>query len=232
MGLEEPPTGLYYMQLPGPLSEPKVQAFVQMMRQEVEANFCILDSLTMSTFTSDPKEAPDMIRVIKYLETLGTVLAIDHIGKPPIGVTNLSQFRQFGSAFKWHGARSILQLIKAEGGGLQIIHKKTNFAALSAPLCLNLEFGEDRVLIESIGADAPQMIGIEEHLPPTERVFQTLAGFGSVGARPEELAGELKAMNIKTIRNHLTILKRANRADSVMGVWRTAAFMSNREEPD
>lgn len=232
MGLEKPPEGIYYLQLPGPLTEARIQATVNLSCQEIGATFCVLDSFTMSTFGSDPKEAPDMIRVIKYLETLGTVLAIDHIGKPPIGASNLSQFRQFGSAFKWHGARSILQLIKAEGGGLQILPKKSNFSALSAPICLNLEFQEDRVLIEPIGTDAPEMIGIEDHLPPMERVFRTLAVFGADGARPEQLVEELKPMSIKTIRNHLSILKREKRADSIIGVWRVSEYLTTRSDLD
>ncbi len=225
LGLECPPAGLHYYQLEGPLSNSVVQERVKFEVETCEATFVVLDSLTMSTYGADPKDAQDMVGVIKYLETLGPVVAIDHIPGATPGA-NLSQYREFGSVFKGNGARSRIQVIKADGGGQTLIHKKTNFGPLSKSINLAMTFTSNEasmpvVRFENIEANDPRMAGIENHLPAKDRVYRELSGRSleeTGGAKPEELAGPLD-MAVHTVRNYLTVLKKDGYANSKNGVW-------------
>lgn len=235
LGLECPPTGLYYYQLEGPLSSSEEQQRVKFEVENCGATFLILDSLTMSTYGADPKDAQDMVGIIKYLETLGTVVAIDHIPGATPGA-NLSQYREFGSVFKGNGARSRIQVIKAEGGGQTLIHKKTNFGPLSKPINLAMTFTTSDtnmpvVRFENIEANDPRMAGIENHLPARDRVYRELCNWSlgeSGGAKAEDLAGPL-GMGVHNVQNYLTTLKKEQRADSKNGVW--WAILEKRQSP-
>jgi RecA-family ATPase len=212
MGLTRPPEGLYYLQLSGPLTDAKVQKQVEAQVQKVKPVMIVLDSFTMSTYDSDPMDARPSIRVIKWLEKLGTVLAIDHIRKPEPGA-NLSQYTAFGSAFKRYAVRSQLQLLKAEGGGLTILHKKSNFAPKSAPIHLSMEFGAGCVKIAAIeDANDERLAGVTDNLPAIDQVYAELSRHND-GATPLFISLEL-GKSEKTIRNYLTALKSQGRAQT------------------
>lgn len=227
MELEGPPAGLHYWQLPGPLSDPKVLALAGEVVEACGADLVVLDSLTVSTYGLDIKEAGDTTAVIKGVERWGaTVLAIDHQRAPQAGV-NLSSYRPFGTTFKFNLARSVLQLVKAEGGGVVLRQTKSNFGPLAEPVNLSLDFTADAVRFEVIESGDDRMAGIQEHLPAAERVLCALAECGAQGDSPEGLA---KALNMaeKTVRNYLSAHRRAGRAEPIDGArWRAVQRSQN-----
>jgi DNA-binding transcriptional ArsR family regulator len=218
LGLDKPPEGLYYYQLPGALSDAAVQGRVSLLCKGLEPGLIVLDSLTMSTYSDDPTDAAPVIKVIKYLETLGTVVAIDHIRNPQPGV-NVSQYRAFGSVFKYNGCRSVVQIVKADGGGIAFIHKKANFGKQGAPIYLKPCFEDDSVKYESVDASHEALSGVDDNLPAIERVYRELcARVGRGGAKADELAEALD-LKPKTVSNHLSALKTAGRATNSNGMW-------------
>lgn len=214
LGLQKPPEGLHYFQLPGALSNQSVQSMVRQVALACDVELSVLDSLTIASFASDPTSAPDVTGVMKFLlGTLGTAVCIDHISKPPPGAkqANLSTFRPFGSVFKGNLARSVVQVIKADGGGVMLRQTKHNFGPLAEPLYLGVEFTANSVSIRPITADTEAMLsGLEEHVPTKERVWLELARYGD-GSTAVFLANELD-LNEKTVRNKLTELKKEKRA--------------------
>lgn len=218
IGMARPPEGLHYLQLPGSLSDPSVQNMVRQAVMASEARFIVMDSLTIGSYAVDAADPSDMIRVLKFLEALGcAVVAIDHIAKPLPG-TNLSQYRAYGSVFKGNVARSAIQIIRADGGGLTLLHKKSNFSALSDPVHLALEFEEDLVRVVGLSPDDERLAGVDENLPVIDQVWRELSQYRD-GARPEFLAMEM-GKSVKTVKNHLTSLSKQNRAHAVGdGTW-------------
>lgn len=208
------PEGLYYYKLNGPLTDETVQGDLEAALKASGAEFFVLDSMALSSYTADQTSPQQMIGILKYLETLGTWLVLDHIAMPRAN-TNQSNARSFGSVFKGNVARSTIQLLKADGGGLCMVHKKSNFTALQAPLNLNLEFKADTVSVRFVGADDPSMAGIGNNLSASEQVYNALASFGKDGSIilgiEEELGEHGVHMASKTIQNHLTQLKKSGR---------------------
>jgi hypothetical protein len=210
MDLDSPPAGLYYTRLLGSLSDPHVLSALAADVRASGATLLIVDSLTIGAFGSDPKAAPDMTIVLKGVEALGVpVLAIDHIAKPGAGA-NLSDYRPYGSTFKYNIARSVLQLVRAEGGGLVLRQTKHNFGPLTEPINLALAFQSGAVRVTPIDISDERLAGIESHLPATERVMRALSGYPD-GAPPETLATDLDTA-VKTVKNHLTALHKQGRA--------------------
>lgn len=208
LGLMHPPHGMHYFQLPGSLSTPAVQAEVSLLAQDCGASFIVLDSLTMASFGADANEAQDMVRLIKFLETLGTVVAIDHTPKLTAG-SNQSHLSQFGSAFKRYASRSQLQLVVGDAGGLTLLHKKSNFGPLAEPIHLGLEFTVDAVYIDTLEVGDERLAGASDNLPAVEQVYCELAQYED-GSTPLFLSKEL-GKSEKTVKNHLTALKQAGR---------------------
>ena len=219
LGLERPPEGLHYFQLPGPLSHEGVQTKVRQVALSCGAEVSVLDSLTIASYGSDPTSAPDVTGVMKFLlQTLTTAICIDHISKPPPiakGI-NLSQFRPFGSVFKGNLARSVIQVIKAEGGGVMLRQTKHNFGALADPLYLAVEFLSDGdcVKVEPITKATEGLLsGLEDHVPARERTWLELARYED-GSTPDFLASELQ-ITVKTVKNHLSDLRKDRRVEPI-----------------
>ena len=221
LGMTHPPTGLHYYNIGGSLSNAVVQGRVVQARQESEAQFIVFDSLSIGSYAVDASDASDMIGVLKFLEGLGCpVVAIDHIAKPLPGA-NLSQYRAFGTVFKGNVARSAIQVIKAEGGALTLLHKKSNFSALCDPLHLMLEFEDtdQSVRLVPVSPGDDRLSGIEENLPAMEQTLRELGKYPD-GARPEFLSTETSKA-LSTIKNHLAMLHKHKRAFPVGdGTWR------------
>jgi DNA-binding transcriptional ArsR family regulator len=221
LGYDRPPEGLHYYRLAGPLGDPGMQEDVRAVAKDTGAGFIVLDSLTMAAYSTDSNDAPAVIATIKFLETLGTVLAIDHIPKAQAGV-NQSHYSQFGSSFKRYAVRSQMQLVKADGGAVSLLHKKSNFGPLVEPINMAVEFDSDAIRFSNISGADERLAGLEANLPAGERVYQTLVEYEGAGAMVGALAEDLK-MAEKTVRNHLTALKRAGRVENVEGNrWRAS----------
>src|SRR5208282_1341356 len=151
----------------------------------------------------DPKEARDIIRLLKGLEEFGTVLAIDHIRTPEPGA-DTSEYRPFGSAFKHHLARSLLMMTKAATGAIAIRNTKANFGEKSAPLYLTLDIeNESRVAkVEWLELGDERLTGMTA-IPAEERIVQALARSEGGISTPKSIAEELD-LSQKTVSNHLT----------------------------
>ncbi len=219
LGLSRPPEGLYYYRLPGSLADPAVIEGVRELVESTQAGLVILDSLTMACFGADLKEAGDVTAILRGIETWGTVLTLDHIAKPMAGA-NLSHYRPFGSQFKYAGARSVVQIVKAESGrGLMLRPVKSNFSALGEPVGVEIKFHSDRVVFASAQLTDEAMAGLDAHLPAKEQVLQALVQQGQT--RPEALA-EVLGMAEKTVRNHLSALRAEGRVNTTGGEWQPA----------
>lgn len=214
MGLDTPPKGLYYYRLEGPLSDVEVRKDLEAAMAQSGAKFFILDSITLSTYTADASAASDVITIMKYLESLGTGLCLDHVSKQHPGASQTFT-RAFGSVFKGNTARSTLHMVKADGGGLSLAQKKTNFSALQTPLNLKMLFGEKDVQVEFVAANDPSMEGISQHVTAAEQVYLALLNIDANGGNAEDIVAQLTAMGIdmaqKTVSNHLTVLRKAGR---------------------
>jgi hypothetical protein len=213
LGHDKLPDCFFYYSLEGrSITEPQVQVRLQAEIVACGAEFIILDSLTMASYGGDPKDAPDMIKVVKFLEGLAvTTLAIDHIvGANPS--MNQSQYREFGSVFKRNAVRSSIQLVKAAGGGLSLLHKKANFGPPQQPTNLVMSFEPgNKVTFRFVEATDEAMAGIGDHMPAIERVWLELARYQD-GSTADGLAVELDVA-VSTVRNHLTALKKLGRAE-------------------
>lgn len=228
-GFDRPPEGLHYLQLPGPLSDPAVMETVQAEIRRVGATFIALDSLTISCYGVDPSDPQAVTSVVKRIEKWGTVLAVDHIPKPAPGA-NLSHYRAFGSVFKHNLARSVIQVVQADGGALTLRQAKTNFGPLAAPLHLAMEFGTDGVTFDRLDDGDERLAGLEDHLPGLERVALALAEHEEPVA-PELLAERL-GLTVKSVRNYLTVLRRKGRATRVSeGLWGAVRKIPNSRSP-
>lgn len=142
LSLEQPPEGLFYWRVTGSLASKATMRRVRDCHRSCVPRLTIIDSLTVGSSGIDPKEARDIIGLIKNLELLGTVLALDHIRTPEPG-SDTSDFRPFGSAFKHHLARSLIMVTKAPSGALALRNTKANFDPKAAPLYVSLNINRE-----------------------------------------------------------------------------------------
>lgn len=219
LGLERPPEGLHYWKLETSLADPATFEQVLALIRTIGADFILLDSLSIATFGGELEKPALMTSVMQRLRTWGTVLALDHIPKPMPGV-NVSQYRPFGSQFKYAVARSVVQMVAAESGqGLVLRPTKANFAAKGSPRGVRVTFAGASVTFAPASLGATELAGVETQLPAIERVARALAQYPE-GVLPDALA-PICEMNEKTVRNYLTSLHQQGRADKLGdGRWR------------
>lgn len=232
MGLDKPPAGLGYYSLGGrSLGDVKAQTEVRKLVHTSEIQFIIFDSLTMGTYSSDAKDAGDMVSAMKFLEGLCTTLAIDHI-KGVYADENQSNLSEFGSAFKKYVARSRIQLVKGAAGGVALLHKKSNFGELQPPIYLALRWEGNRTIIEFLGANDSRMAGIEANMPALEQTWLVLAN-NRQGMSAEGVA-EITGVAPKTASNRLSQLKSQGRVidDPVRHVWKALGVPEVEEDTD
>ena len=161
--LEKPPEGLYYWRLTGSLTRDNTMREVLEHHRACGARLVVLDSLTVGSAGIDPKEARDIIALLKGLESLGTVLALDHIRTPEPG-SDTTDFRPFGSAFKHHLARSLIMVTKTPSGALVLRNTKANFDPKASLMFVSLDIlKEERTAkVEWLEAGDSRLIGDDE----------------------------------------------------------------------
>ncbi len=208
LGLESPPLGLHYLRLPGPLTDAACRTELHKAVHDCRATLTLFDSITVAASGSDVKEAGVATALMETLARLGTVVAVDHIAKP-LPATSQSDYRPFGSVFKYNLGRSVLQVVRADGGGLMVRQTKSNFGPLAKPIGAAVEFGDRTVTFTSIRDGDDRLAGIEAHLPAADRVARALVERGP--ATPEDL-GQYLGMSPKTVRNYLSVLRPQGRA--------------------
>src|SRR5262249_33508228 len=137
--------------------------------------------------------------------------------KPQPGFDQTSR-RPFGSTFKHNLARSQIQIQRSQDGALKLLQNKANFSALAAPIYLKPTFTEQEVKYEFV--DSGDQIAARFEVGAIDRVAGALTRHEDNGVTPAELAAEL-GLNDKTIRNHLTELRRQGRAELMgEGKWK------------
>jgi hypothetical protein len=230
MGLPGIPEGVYYYKLPAAITDLRVLERVRQHLAELGAGFYVLDSLTVALLGGDAKEAFEVVPALKGMERWGIPgLVIDHIRNPQPGVPQ-SGLNPYGSVFKKHAARSMLQMVRAPGGGVVLTHKKSSFGPEGDVLYAAVRFVPDpyvpgrlaSVAVDTVDPQDDAVAGIDDELPQVERVFREVAGAGQPGATPETIAGALECKP-KTASNYLSALKRAGRVANVGGRWFVAA---------
>jgi hypothetical protein len=220
LGFQQPPEGLYYWRLTGSLTNETTLRQVRDYHRACGPRLTIIDSLTVGSHGIDPKEAREIIALLKGLESLGTILALDHIRTPEPG-SDTTDFRPFGSAFKHHLARSLIMVTKAPTGALALRNTKANFDPKASPIYVSLNINrEDRIVgVEWLDSGDARLAGMTS-IPPEERVYQALARSENRTSAPDTIANEL-GIAPKTVSNHLTTLRVRGRAEPLGdGRWR------------
>lgn len=216
MGMDRPPEGLHYYRTETSLSE-AVEVIAGMVAH-TDADLLITDSLTLGLWDADTKGVPEVATVLEALTTIGcTVLVLDHTAKPAPG-SNMSEMRAYGTFAKQAKARHVVQVLRAEGGGVMLRPTKSNVGKLEPGAGAEVEFNGAAIHVQAVQVDSDALSGIEHHMPKAERVFLALSKHKD-GTTPEALVEELDGIVLGTVRNHLTALKRQGRVKSNGGVW-------------
>ncbi len=216
-GLEmEVPQDLLYVSALGVRTH-EVIAFALAACKEHAVVLAILDSLGPA-MVGDMAAAKDVIEfhnhyIAPFRETGATPLLIDHQARQQGGEGYQSK-GAFGSAYKEHLSRSLIQIERgdqdAEQGALnvRIRHKKANFGALCDPFDVALTFSEERITA-SVRELTPADRAQESTLNSKERV---VAALEDGPAYPDELV-ESTGLTRGTVKNAITALKRAGVAE-------------------
>jgi len=208
LGLERPPEGLYYYRPQKPIGNRAVDKTIKRLIEENQIGVGILDSLSVGS-SGDMKEQHDVVSVMKEnIESWDIpTICIDHITKAA-GRGNLSEATPFGSIFKGALARSMLNVVKADGGGLTLRHDKSNFSVRTNPIHFTVEFSgpPTTVIFRVLDEMDPKMAGITNHMPSREQTLSKLKecfkATNGVWVTAEELA-DARGMVKKTIQNHI-----------------------------
>jgi RecA-family ATPase/DNA-binding transcriptional ArsR family regulator len=212
-GLTRPPDNLYYL-APGIQDgvTNSLEKLIEKLKQAITSlkpALIIIDSLG-AALEGDPESARDVCRLFQQLRKLGTVLVIDHQSKLLSG-DKYKEKTAFGSVYKQNLSRNIwqLQVIDNQPGELTLImrHKKSNFGPLHEPIGLVARFDDSFTLQETA-------LGVEfaEHLGTKEQVIAALRELKQATAKA--IAEELE-LNLGTVRNTLTSLKKAGKVKEV-----------------
>jgi hypothetical protein len=174
----------------------------------------IIDSLGPAMI-GDMAAAKDIIEfhnryIAPFREVKATPVIIDHQARTQAG-ENYQNKGAFGSSYKEHLSRSVIQIERRDGGAgainIHLRHKKANFGALAEAFAVRLEFSE-----ESIEATAGHLTAgdkaRETTLNAKERVLAALKELGGVGYWDD--IGDITGLKDGTVKNAITALKNAN----------------------
>lgn len=207
-GLPTIPAGLYYQRMEGSLQSRIIDVYTWIA--QYKPVLVMLDSVGRASGT-DPLDHGKSIEFLTIVETLGTSLLIDHQSKPSLESPYASK-REFGSSYKGHYVRCSWQVERIGEGagciGLVFRHKKTNFGALLGDIHATLTFrqlvGKDRS-VELVSASGGQEVsstqfGIRGRI---------LALLGDNKMTTEQLSESIPDVELSSIRNEITALKRS-----------------------
>jgi hypothetical protein len=210
IGLNNLPVGMYYWSPQDSLTEKDVLTTVGRWLTKREIGLVVIDSLTVAAGGTNVRDSEVITPLMLGLKELGvTVVAVDHIKHRQLD-TKESDYKPFGSVFKFNLARSVIQVIKAEGGGLSLRQTKSNFGPLTESVRVAVRFEDDTITFESLAATDPRLKGLEKQIPRHEAVHLTLKRMGP--STPQDLADEL-GIDVKTVRNNLTKLRHQGQAE-------------------
>jgi hypothetical protein len=226
LGFPHLPNGIYYLQPEASLTE-LVPLLDEYVRTE-EITLIIVDSFGLA-LAGDLTAAKDVIPLLRKITALPcATLFIDHSRNPQMGET-AADLSPFGSAYKRHLCRSILQVVKAESDdiSLSIIIRatKANFSALAQPLSLRVNFEEKCVTFEQQTISDADLAAVAAPISASQQVLQALESVED--ASPADLA---KATGLKegTVKNNLTQLGKLGKvAKAKRGRWRAVQRSSS-----
>jgi hypothetical protein len=218
MGLSAPPAGVLYFRTRYSLTTPGGQRDIVRLVERYQPTLVVVDSVTLGTYTDDLKEAAAAVTLMEFLQQLpATVLALDHIPKPPPGAS-LAYARPWGSFAKRAKTRHAVLVTQAEAGGIILRVVKSNLAKAGAMVGADITWTDDAIRVTAVSLDDDALAGVEHHLPALEQVYRCLCQHEAM--TPEELAEET-GLAVGTIRNKLTALRHQGRAEPLDdGRWR------------
>jgi hypothetical protein len=218
MGLAAPPAGVFYYRTRYSLTTPGGQRDIVRLVERYQPTLVVVDSVTLGTYTDDLKEATAAVTLMEFLQQLPTtVLALDHIPKPPPGAS-LAYARPWGSFAKRAKTRHAILVTQSEAGGVVLRVTKSNLAKAGAMVGADITWESDAIRVTAVSLDDEALAGIEHHLPALEQVYRTLCQHETM--TPEELAEET-GLAVGTVKNKLTALRHQGRAEPLGdGRWR------------
>jgi hypothetical protein len=221
MGFAAPPAGVLYYRTRYSLTTPGGQRDIVRLVERCQPTLVVVDSVTLGTYTDDLKEAAAAVTLMEFLQQLpATVLALDHIPKPPPGAS-LAYARPWGSFAKRAKTRHAVLVTQAEAGGIILRVVKSNLAKAGAMVGADITWTDDAIRVTAVSLDDDALAGIEHHLPALEQVYRCLCQHEAM--TPEELAEET-GLAVGTVKNKLTTLRRQGRVEPLGdGRWRGIA---------
>lgn len=211
LGLSCPPANLYYAQVAQPFSS--VVGRVKTFIDQQHIGLVIIDSVGMAC-AGDPELARDVLGFFALLKNLNvTVLAVDHQSKLQEG-QHYAQKTPFGSAYKSHLARSIIQVERSSGHEgwltLRLRHKKLTFGPMSQELGVTLQF-EKIADAETVRLSAwnPTTAPVaSQRLSDQEKIEHRLQ---QDGPATSDVLAQRTGVHSKTVRNHVARLHKAGK---------------------
>ena len=190
------PDDLYYLSGLGMNTREVFERAVKVC-EKVGVVFAVIDSIGFA-MRGDMESSRDVntffAEYVDPLRAIGvTPMIIDHQGKLQSG-ESYQRKTAFGSAFKEHRARSILQVEAVENNRdagilkVRIRHKKANFSARLEPFDVEITFSEGRIDVKTVElTDADN--ASEEARSATERVELALMDGDKTTAELAEYTG-------------------------------------------
>ncbi len=207
-GYNTPPMGLHYKRMILPLAR-EIEKLNE-WKEALNPVLTIVDSLGKA-LGGDPKKTDLVVDCYCAIDQLGTVLIIDHQGMPT-GDLAYEERQEYGNAYKRHLARASWQ-IQRNGGhegkvGLTLRNQKSNFGALQDNLYSNLSFestdGLEYVTLELTESLASESFGSKA------KIIEVLT---DQELTAEEIAEGID-LDVRTVRNDLTELKKAGQVET------------------
>ena len=233
MGHSAPPAGVIYYRTRYSLTTPGGQRDIARLVERYQPTLVVLDSITLGTYTDDLKEAAAAVTLMEFLQRLPTtVLALDHIPKPPPGASQ-AYARPWGSFAKRAKTRHAVLITPSEAGGVVLRVTKSNLARPGTMVGADITWESDAIRVTAVSLDDESLAGVEQHLPPLEQVYRVLCQREAL--TPDELADET-GLAVGTVKNKLTALRRQGRAEPLGdGRWRAvrpASLVTHAQDSD
>ncbi len=228
------PENLYYLSGLG-MSTNDVFERALKICEKLDVVFVVIDSIGFA-MRGDMESSKDVNAFFgEYVDPLRAIgvtpMIIDHQGKLQTG-ESYQRKTAFGSAFKEHRSRSILQVEAVNNDRdagilrVRIRHKKTNFSARLEPFDVELKFGSGRIEVQTLELTAVDSAS-EESLSATERIKLALKD----GDKTTSELSECTGLSREYLWNILPTLEREGTVRVVKTEGRTKTY-GLPERPD
>ncbi len=188
-GLQRPPAGLKYVQIPTTLFESLLE--IERLIAELQPALVILDSVGKAVGKPlDPDASIALYRILDLWEV--PVLAVDHSPKPTAEIPSEAR-TEYGTVYKRHYARSAVQVdlqgTEENWVGIILRHQKSNFGRLLPEITVGLEFtSEGDSLLEVRFAHGAAALEREGLFGRRSEVLAAIREAGGAGCTAKEIA--------------------------------------------